>query len=66
MSHPLIIFGKFFFNEVAMVTRKMPKITSFSVFSFSMCHIFVCNQVDTRLRWQIEVFTMPHPLRTFH
>ena len=44
MSHPLIIFGKFFFNEVAMVTRKMPKITSFSVFSFSMCHIFVCNQ----------------------
>ena len=48
-----------------MVTRKKQKIATFSIFSFSKCHILVCNQVNISLGCQIENLTMPYPIRTF-
>ena len=47
-----------------MVTRKKPKIATFSFFYFLCVIILFVIEVDTSLRCQIKVFTMPHTLRT--
>ena len=45
---------------------KCQKLPLFQYFPFQCVIFLFVIKVDTRLKWQIEVFTMPHPLRTFH
>ena len=47
-----------------MVTRKKPKIVTFSIFSFSMCHIFVYNQ--GRQKFEVSQHASSHKAISYY
>ena len=65
ISHPLMILGEdFVFTRLPWLPGRSQKYPLFQYFPFPCVIFLFVIKVDISLRCQIEVFTMPHSIRT--